>query len=134
MRRFAAPVLFVLAAILMPYSWTAQELRVESAHQEPVLQVPPTLREIANQIAVEHGLNPDQFVTVINCESGFNPNVIGDHGTSFGIAQFHHPERDWGFSTTTAMNPILAMNYMADAWVRGEQARWTCWRTHYGRV
>lgn len=41
------------------------------------------------QAAVARGIDPDQAVRVFNAESGLNPGAIGDHGTSFGIAQLH---------------------------------------------
>src|SRR5690242_5237369 len=78
-----------------------------------------TLQAFASSTAAAAGLDPVRFQAVINCESGWNPDAIGDDGTSIGIAQVHYPSRDWRISTSTALNPFQAISVMADAWGRG---------------
>ncbi len=108
------------------------------------------LKLIATNIATNHGLNVDHFLTVIGCESQWNPKADGDypdgHGgwvakkyapegaqpTTFGLVLLHYPTRDWGIATSTAYQPITSMEMMAAAWNRGEQRRWSCWTKYYG--
>lgn len=97
------------------------------------VQPPLTNEELAQAIAHEYGLNEALFKAVVKCESNFNSDAIGDKGTSFGIAQLHNPSADWGIATDTALNANDALNIMAQAWVRGEQNRWTCWKLSTGR-
>lgn len=87
----------------------------------------PTLQEYAEGVAHKYKLNADTFKAVINCESRWDPNAIGDNGQSFGVAQFFHPERDWGFTRVQALNPYFAIEQMALAWNKGEAPKWSCY-------
>lgn len=121
----------MLLAILMGVMLTGpSDPAVLTAHQIPHEATPQTL---AVQIANEHNLNVERFLKVIDCESGWNPDAIGDSGTSFGLAQLHQPVRDWGLTIEQAKDPRTALTTMAEAWQRGEASRWTCWRIHYGK-
>lgn len=86
------------------------------------------LKSLATEKAEEHGLNVQKFLDVINCESQWDRYAVGDHGTSFGLAQLHYPTRDWGIATSTAYEPDVALEIMASAWARGEASRWSCWK------
>lgn len=85
------------------------------------------LKTIAATTAVHYGLNTKNFLAVVQCESKWNPNAIGDHGTSFGLVQLHNPEIDWGITREQAQDPALALEIMAKAWHRGEARRWSCY-------
>ena len=102
---------------------------VLTVHVEVVLQTP---QELAVQIAHEYGLNTEHFLATIKCESGWNTRAEGDGGTSFGLAQLHNPVTDWGITAEEAMTPEIALPIMARAWVRGDAAKWSCWRDLYG--
>lgn len=41
------------------------------------------------RIALELGVDPKLALAIAQQESGFNPNIIGDNGTSFGLFQLH---------------------------------------------
>lgn len=86
------------------------------------------LKTLAVGIATAHNLNAEKFLKVLDCESGFNPKAIGDHGTSFGIAQLHYPLRDWSITKEQAFEPLRSMEIMANAWERGLASRWSCWK------
>ena len=86
------------------------------------------LQAAAVGYAVQYGIDPARFLKTIECESGFNPNIVGDNGTSFGIAQFHYPLRDWGFTREQAMQPLFALAQAAKAFSEGQARRWTCYR------
>ena len=86
------------------------------------------LKTLAVGIATAHGLNAKKFLSVIECESGWDTHAVGDHGTSFGLVQIHYPQRDWGITKEQAFEPLRAMEIMANAWERGEARRWSCWK------
>lgn len=48
----------------------------------------PTVKEYAEIRAEERGLDPDKFAALIECESQWDIEALGDNGTSFGILQF----------------------------------------------
>lgn len=87
---------------------------------------------MASTTAAQYGLNQALFVKVVQCESSFNPDAIGDGGTSFGIAQLHNPSTDWHIATSTALDARQALAIMAEAWVNHEQNRWSCYKLSTG--
>ena len=93
---------------------------------------PLTPQEIAVKVAKEHGLNVDHFLAVVSCESNWNPQAVGDNGTSFGLAQLHNPETDWGLTVKQAEDPETALETMATAWQNNQYQRWSCWNQLYG--
>lgn len=48
----------------------------------------PTVKDYAVLRAQENGLDPDKFEALIECESQWDTDALGDNGTSFGILQF----------------------------------------------
>lgn len=81
--------------------------------------------------AVKHGVDPVVFTQTLQCESGFNPDAVGDHGTSFGVAQIHlpaHPE----VSRENALDPIWSIDFAVLAFKNGHANWWSCFRHLYG--
>jgi len=63
----------------------------------------PIAREIAQQV----GIDGDVFSSLINVESGFNPNALGDDGSS-GIAQIQP-----SFHAVNVWDPYASLWYSA---------------------
>ena len=63
----------------------------------------PIAREIAQQV----GIDGDVFASLINVESGFNPNALGDDGSG-GIAQIQP-----SFHAVNVWNPYASLWYSA---------------------
>lgn len=66
-------------------------------------------------------------MATIECESGFNPKAIGDHGTSFGIVQIHLPAHP-SVTKAQALNPVWALEWAAEQWQAGHASAWSCYR------
>ena len=47
-----------------------------------------TVDEYARKAASDGGIDPDQFLGLITCESEWKEDAVGDHNRSFGILQF----------------------------------------------
>jgi len=67
---------------------------------------------------------------VIRCESEFNPNAVGDNGTSYGLAQIHLPAHP-SVSKEEALDPKFAVGWMVQAFKEGKGSMWTCYRKLY---
>lgn len=83
--------------------------------------------DYASSTAVSYGIDPERFTETLQCESNFDPEAIGDKGTSLGIAQIHlpaHPE----VSREKALDGIWSINWAAKQFSAGRAAMWTCWR------
>lgn len=91
---------------------------------------------LASSTSKKYGLNTTRFLKVIERESGWEICAKGDYvngvPTSYGLAQLHYPQKDWGVSKEEACDPYIALEIMAKAWTRGEQMRWSAWRELYG--
>lgn len=97
---------------------------VEAAPKEWTV---PEMKELATKKAKEHGLKVKKFLQVIECESGWDRFAKGDNGKSHGLAQFYYPGR-WGISTSSAYEPDIALEIMAQAWDDSRASEWSCWR------
>lgn len=115
-------------------------LRAETGHQDVSPKVlsdfsTTSLVRYATEASEREGINTKDFLATLWCESHWKWNARGDYATStgytsFGIAQLHYPSRDWGISTSTALNPYVSIDIAAAAFSNGEMHRWTCYR-HY---
>jgi len=88
---------------------------------------PPEIQSIINNASDTYQVSPYTLENVLNCESTFNPEAVGDATTSFGIAQIHliaHPE----ISLQEALNPVWAIDYLASSISSGKGNQWTCYR------
>jgi len=102
--------LSVLIAILMAYLALKQvnEIRIEGAGTAPEQEVAhlkaspvvlPLYEDLDRDTTTLHRANPLQIVQlaykIIECESNWRPNVYGDGGKAYGLAQFHKPTWNW---------------------------------------
>ena len=87
-----------------------------------------SVREYAVYLAVHENLNVGEFLAVIECESRFNKNAIGDSGNSYGLAQIHLPSHPT-VTRELALNPFWSLNWMAEQWIKGNKKIWSCWHT-----
>jgi hypothetical protein len=92
---------------------------------------PDALRAYARGVALREGLNADHFVGTIACESGFDPDAVGDQGTSLGLAQIHLPAHP-DITRAEALDPYFSIDWMASQWQADNASAWTCWRQLYG--
>ena len=84
-----------------------------------------------HQTSIEYGLNETVFTSVLKCESGLNPNAVGDKGTSLGIAQIHIPAHA-SISPVQAFNPAWAIDWSGQQFAMGNAHIWSCYRILYG--
>lgn len=89
-----------------------------------------TPRELVAYYAKEYNVSEERMTKTIFCESSFNPNAIGDGGKSFGLSQIHLPSHP-SVSKEEATNPQFAVEFMAQAFSKGQQKMWSCWRKIY---
>ncbi len=72
--------------------------------------------------AAMYGAPADEMKAVINCESGFDPNAVGDHHHSFGVAQIYLPVHPF-ITKAQALDPDWSVQYMASHW---HTDHWSC--------
>lgn len=83
------------------------------------------LHALVAQEAAKAGVNPYTMDKVINCESQWNPKAVGDHGTSYGLAQIHLPAHP-DITKAQAEDPKYAIHFMATMFAEGNENAWTC--------
>lgn len=85
------------------------------------------LHTLASTTAEAYGINPVTFAKVVSCESNWDPDAVGDQGTSFGLVQIHLPAHP-DISESEADDPDFALSFMAREWLAGDQDAWSCYR------
>lgn len=91
------------------------------------LSQPPTIQAVIDKASDEYSVPVDTLISVLACESSLKQKVVGDKGTSFGIAQINlvfHPE----ISKEEALDAIFSINFLAREISKGRGSRWTCFR------
>lgn len=82
---------------------------------------------IIEAYAVRYGIPAAPIIKTLQCESQFDSQAIGDHGTSFGVAQIHlsdHP----GVTKEEALNPYFAIDWTVRQFRDGNASWWSCYR------
>ncbi len=83
--------------------------------------------------ADKFGADASEISGTMKCESGYNPEAVGDLGTSFGVAQIHliaHPD----ITKAQALDPDFSVKWMAEQFSKGNAHIWTCHRLLYEKA
>lgn len=101
----------------------------------PVVEVkePISNKDLLWKIGYEKGLSQQtliQIEKVVFCESSWDTNAIGDSGNSFGLVQIYLPANP-NITKEQALNPVFALNFITDEFLKGHQTRWSCYRMLY---
>lgn len=97
----------------------------------PISDYATTTEGLIARYSAEFGVSGHDMAQTIQCESQGNPEAIGDHGTSLGIAQIHlpaHPE----ISKKEALDKEWSIKWMAQLFAAGRQSMWSCWNQKHG--
>lgn len=103
---------------------------VTSASYEPPV-IKETIQDMADRIADEYDVSRATVRAVIQCESNWNPQAIGDHGHSRGLVQIYDdywPE----VSHQEAHDPEFSIRFLAEKLSEGRGSLWTCYRMYRG--
>lgn len=85
-----------------------------------------TREEMEVYIRAEYPKRAERMIEVIDCESDFNPEAVGDNGTSFGLAQIHRPAHPQ-YSLENIKDPKWAIDFMNEQWEAGRERMWSCY-------
>ena len=72
----------------------------------------------------------DEIAVVINCESEWIPDAVGDDGQSFGLAQINIPAHP-NITPAQAKDPEFAIDFITSEFKVGNEWKWTCWNIHF---
>nr|AKH47984.1 hypothetical protein [uncultured marine virus] len=89
-----------------------------------------SVEELITFNAQHYGVSEEVMHTVINCESGYNPDAVGDGGQSFGLVQIHNPSHP-NIEIEKSLDSAFAVDFLARNLSEGRGYLWTCWRKHY---
>ena len=96
----------------------------------PIHEEATTTEALIARYASEFDVSATQMAQTIHCESRGNSNAVGDHGTSYGIAQIHLPAHP-SISKSQALDKEWSIRWMAEQFSLKRQSMWTCWRNLY---
>ena len=89
-----------------------------------------TVSELVHHFASQYSVSAHRMLATMNCESSMNTKAVGDHNTSFGIAQIHLPAHP-DITKEQAENAIFASEFMAKEFAQHNQDAWSCYRELY---
>ena len=85
------------------------------------------LIDITYGIADEHSVSRETMQKVVECESNYVVDAVGDHGYSHGLVQIHSPSHP-SVTLEQANNPHYALTFLAEHLKMGKGYLWTCYR------
>lgn len=97
----------------------------------PLVYSTSTASTIVEAYAVHYGIQSEPLLRTLKCESSLNAKAIGDHGTSFGVAQIHLPAHP-DITKAQALDPLFAIDWAAYQFSLGKQNMWSCYKKLYG--
>ncbi len=97
----------------------------------PVVYSASTSEDIVVAYAAHYGTPAAPLLNTLKCESSLNPKAVGDHGTSFGVAQIHLPAHT-DITKAEALDPLFAIDWAAKQFSEGHQNMWSCYTKLYG--
>ena len=112
----------ILFVIFIGYFACTSQTTVEYVHAQA--PQPLTTKEMVVKYAKYYGVSHVTLSRIIDCESGFNPNAIGDHGKSYGLVQIFLPSHPT-ISKANALDPEFAIAYLAKN-VANKTDHWSC--------
>lgn len=121
---------FVIASILliMPFTWTASaEAPTEPPAPPKTSWTVDEVKVLVDQYADRYSVSRTTMHSVVNCESSYDYNIVGDQGRSHGLAQIFGPANP-DISIEEANNPDFALDFMASNISKGRGSKWTCYR------
>lgn len=98
-----------------------------------VKEEPLSNKDLLWKIGKEKGMSQQtliQIERVINCESNWNTQSVGDFGHSFGLVQIHLPSNPT-ITKEQALDPTFALNFITDKFIQGRQKMWSCYKILY---
>lgn len=118
--------LTLLVASTVGASTLASPVVTEEAPKQ-ALEAPYSVDGLINEYSTVYGVSASLMRKIIQCESSFNPNAVGDGGHSRGLVQIHRPS--WpNISDAEAFDPEFAINFLASKLSKGQGYLWSCFR------
>jgi soluble lytic murein transglycosylase-like protein len=102
---------------------TIEPKTVTVVEVKKLISIDDKILKYANQ----YNVNLQLMRSVVDCESSFNPNAVGDNGHSRGLVQIYdnyHPT----ISHEQAFDPDFALEYLAKEISEGRGRQWSCYR------
>ena len=93
-----------------------------------VLQTNPqyeSIKDLVFRLSKEYGVSPALSLRVAKCESGLNPDAIGDRGYSRGLWQIHKKHHPY-VTDDQAFDPEWSTRWSLEKIKQGNDL-WTCW-------
>lgn len=81
-------------------------------------------------LANQYGINKDEMIVTIQCESNFNVTAVGDHGLAYGLSQFHKTTFD-SYCKGNYHSAKDQLVCMAQMFSKRMQHHWTCWTKNF---
>ncbi len=120
---------WALGHLLVQVLWAQAQLNNIAASRVYAAEIHAPLFSTSPDASVRfwadlYGVSYYEMHETIQCESGFDPNAVGDHGHSYGVSQIYLPAHA-DITKKQALDPDWAVQYMASHW---HTDHWSCAR------
>lgn len=95
--------------------------------QAEMLESKAQIQDFIIETAIKLDVDVQTALSVAHCESRFNPNAVGDKGTSFGIYQIHLPAHP-SVSKEEALDPSFNIRWALGKMSRNGWKMWSCYK------
>lgn len=119
--------LFLALAFISQVSVYASYAPTPSVEPKIAPRTCETVQECIIHYSDKYDVSASLMAKVMWCESRYNPNAVGDNGTSFGISQIHLPAHPT-VTKEQATDIEFATEFMAKAFANGDEWMWSCYR------
>ena len=97
---------------------STQSLKAISPRKEAIVA---KIRQISQELDYK---TPIVAIAIVESESRYNSQAVGDHGTSFGLAQIHLPAHP-NVTKEQALDEDFAINFLIINLLKGRCRLWT---------
>lgn len=77
-------------------------------------------------VASRNGVDAALMQRIVACESGGDPNAVGDGGQSYGLVQIHLPAHPQ-ITKAEASDPLFSLEFLAQNLKAGAGHLWSCY-------
>jgi hypothetical protein len=92
----------------------------------------PYIKERIKHYAELYQVSEEVMNKVVQCESNYLPDALGDGGRSRGLVQIFKPAHPT-ISDEQAFDIEFSLNFLADNLSKGNGKLWTCYKMFYGK-
>jgi soluble lytic murein transglycosylase-like protein len=104
-----------------------QAQEIESSLTKQVQSIKDHIKSRIGYYADLYEVSEEVMNVVVQCESNYDPNALGDKGASRGLTQINRPAHP-NISDEQAFDIEFSLDFLAENLSKDKGRLWTCWK------